>query len=531
MRYNFFIKQGSFIVQQTNNVFLLASILILNFSCSSILPIQKKDEITLLAKNSQKNMVIKESDSGQLEEAQDTEEISSEIISTITIPQEESGKDPIQSLNEKTRKETQKWIDYFANKDRERFQRFLDRGAKYKSVVQTILQENDLPANLYYLALIESGYVTHAKSHAKAVGVWQFIGGTAKRYGLNYNQWVDDRLDPIKSTIAAAKYLEDLHNVFLSWELAMAAYNCGENRVLRAIMKGKTRDFWKLVEKKLLPPETRNYVPKFLAAAIIGENMEKFKFKQVSNLEEYPSVISVEVPTPTLLEDVASKTAIPLTTLKELNLQLRKGVTPPYGDIYELWIPKEFEKQFQTNVSHIKKASGKQYASTPAEVDTETTIYHRVNRGETLVKISQQYGISIRELKNINNLKNSTVRAGQRLKIGEESYTSAKQSSVHIVAKGDTLSSISQQYNISLSYLKKINHIAKNRIYVGQQLKIKAKSYDKNTQNHSRVHKVQRGETLSSISKKYNITIPHLTRLNNLKNNRINVGQRLIIKY
>lgn len=154
----------------------------------------------------------------------------------------------------------QVWIEYFTTRDKERFQRFLDRGQPYRDVVENTLEENDLPAELYYLAMIESGFRTNALSHAKAVGVWQFIPGTARRYGLRIDRHVDERRDPIRATEAAAKYLRDLYNVFGSWHLAMAAYNAGEIRVLRAVFKGRTRNFWELIEAKTLPRVTaRNF--------------------------------------------------------------------------------------------------------------------------------------------------------------------------------------------------------------------------------------------------------------------------------
>src|SRR5690606_16029392 len=139
--------------------------------------------------------------------------------------------------------EIQKWVKYFSEKDRKRFSHFLNRGEHYRDLIQATLESYSLPIELYYLAMIESGYVAHATSHASAVGAWQFMRSTGKRYGLYVDNYVDERRDPIRSTEAAAKYLTDLYNVFQSWELALAAYNCGENRVLRAVMQGKTRNF------------------------------------------------------------------------------------------------------------------------------------------------------------------------------------------------------------------------------------------------------------------------------------------------
>ena len=151
---------------------------------------------------------------------------------------------------------------------------------KYKEVVQTILSENGLPEDLYYLAFVESGFVVNAKSSASAQGVWQFMKGTAKQYGLVVDSYMDERNDPIRSTEAASKYLRKLYSAYNSWELAFAAYNAGEYRVLSSIMKAEDRDFWKLSDKKMLPKETRNYVPKILAARHVAKNWSRYGFSQ-----------------------------------------------------------------------------------------------------------------------------------------------------------------------------------------------------------------------------------------------------------
>ena len=147
----------------------------------------------------------------------------------------------------------EKWINYFTKKDRDRFQRFLNRGEKYRKMIQAVLADQGIPTDLYYLAMIESGFSVKARSHASAVGVWQFIRATGRRYGLKIDYYVDERQDPMRSTIAASLYLKDLHLVFNSWYLAMASYNAGESRIMGSIMKQSSRDFWQLVRKNALP--------------------------------------------------------------------------------------------------------------------------------------------------------------------------------------------------------------------------------------------------------------------------------------
>jgi membrane-bound lytic murein transglycosylase D len=176
------------------------------------------------------------------------------------------------------------WIDYFTGKGRPHFARYLERSELFIPYITPLLKENGLPEDLVYLAMIESGFNNHARSHAKAVGPWQFISATGKRYGLAVNWWVDERRDTRKSTLAAVEYLRDLFSIFRSWELAAAAYNAGESKVARAVRRFGTKDFWVITRHKFLRPETRDYVPKIIAAAIIAKNRTQFGFA-ASNIE------------------------------------------------------------------------------------------------------------------------------------------------------------------------------------------------------------------------------------------------------
>ena len=170
------------------------------------------------------------------------------------------------------------WLDYFTGKGRPHFARYLERSEFFIPYIKPLLRQNGLPEDLVYLAMIESGFNNHARSHAKAVGPWQFISATGKRYGLMVNWWVDERRDIRKSTLAAVEYLRDLYGMFQSWELAAAAYNAGEAKIARAIRRFETKDFWVLSRHRFLRPETRDYVPKIIAAAIISKNPEQFGF-------------------------------------------------------------------------------------------------------------------------------------------------------------------------------------------------------------------------------------------------------------
>lgn len=170
------------------------------------------------------------------------------------------------------------WIHYFSEKNRTRFQRYLDRGQRYRGIIQRILRKEGVPVDLYYLAMIESGFELKARSSMGAVGPWQFIRSTGRAYGLRTSGRVDERKDLRKSTRAAAKFLKTLHGQFGSWYLAMAAYNAGGGRIRQSIRKGRTRDFWELVRKRVLPRETMAYIPKYIAARYIGEHPHYFGF-------------------------------------------------------------------------------------------------------------------------------------------------------------------------------------------------------------------------------------------------------------
>lgn len=314
-------------------------------------------------------------------------------------------------INESVRK----WIHHFTVTDRARFQRFLQRGSQYKTLVQETLKKNGVPGELYYLAMIESGYSTHARSHARAVGPWQFIRGTGLRYGLQQNHYLDERKDILRSTTAAANYLKDLYTVFQSWYLAMAGYNAGEGRILGAIIRGNSRDFWELVEKKALPPETRNYVPKVLAATIIGKNPERFGFR-VEELPPFPEVESADVWGGVPLSSVAKEIDVPLQTLKRINPQLTRSVTPPHIKNCSIWVPQGKADLVQEALPTLARNRLKLKTRAVASRSTRRhRVVHRVRRGEALSLISQRYGVSLSKIKQANRLRTNRIYVGQNL--------------------------------------------------------------------------------------------------------------------
>ncbi|MGZ3711750.1 MAG: transglycosylase SLT domain-containing protein [Bdellovibrionota bacterium] len=342
---------------------------------------------------------------------------------------------PLQIPIEINRKVSQ-WINFFTVRERDMTQRYFERGEALRPRIEAILKENEVPPELYYLAMIESGFVTHARSRAKAVGVWQFMTGTGKNYGLQVNKKVDERRNWIKATEAAASYLKDLHNVFGSWYLALAAYNAGEHRIVRSIMKGKTRDFWALAEAGLLPKETLDYVPKFLAAHIVGKNMKRFGFNvQLGPEDIWEPYETATVPSGARLADLARVTDIPIATLKRWNYDLIAGLTPvTKSGTVDIYVPKGMAAKFEQSkdtIAQLKhsKGSGKittrVYAdSSPAASNNSYDIYV-VRHGDNLYTISKHIGISVRTLMKINGIRRGRIHPGQRLKYYNAATTTA----------------------------------------------------------------------------------------------------------
>lgn len=252
---------------------------------------------------------------------------------------------------QENRHEVKEWIHYFSTKDKERFARFFERGARYKELVASILKTEGVPPEIFYLGLIESGYVTHAKSHASAVGIWQFIQGTGRRYGLRVNRYVDERKDPVRATRAAARYLRDLYEQFQSWELAMAAYNAGEGRIAQAIRRGGTRDYWQLSHRGYLPAETKDYVPKFMAAVAIGQRPAYYGFKK-STEDEYPDLVGVEFPSFITVRSIAHLAKMKSEDITAINPHLTHGVIPPTPrSKYVLWV----DEEQATRLKHVSR--------------------------------------------------------------------------------------------------------------------------------------------------------------------------------
>ncbi len=320
------------------------------------------------------------------------------------------------------------YITFFQTVFKGRLEQGLGRSGRYLPMMQETLAGLNLPKDLVYIALIESNFNVKAYSRAKAVGPWQFITGTGKQYGLRIDHWIDERRDPVKSTKAAARYLKDLYAIFNSWPLAMASYNAGEGRVMRAMARTQMDDFWTLSSVGALPRETRNYVPQFMAATLIAKNPAAYGFSV-----EYETPVpydEIEIRKPTSLLTVARAAKISVEEIKTYNPELKKDRTPPNYPNYLLKLPLGTKATFLENIAKIKEVdhavqtvrkikSKKMKAVIQAELargDSSRT--HQIRQGETIGSISRKYGVSMKQLLEANRLqKNSRIRIGRSLVI------------------------------------------------------------------------------------------------------------------
>jgi len=300
-------------------------------------------------------------------------------------------------------KKVEEFIAYFQQKGGSFFSNALARSQAYEDMMKKIFREKNLPEELFYLALIESGYNPHAISRSKAGGIWQFIARTARRFGLKVDKWVDERRDPEKSTYAAAEYLKSLYEMFNCWDLATASYNAGEGKVLRAIKKAKSQDFWEISRYRYLKQETKRYVPMFLAAVLIAKEPHKYGF---SNINYHPPLVyeKVLVPPGTSLAWIAKVTETDLSELRALNPALKRGKTPPGIPQFEIKIPPGKKKVFEKNLfahNHLAAINGKK---------------HRIRPGETLTSIAKIYQVNWQALCELNGLSpRSIIKPGTML--------------------------------------------------------------------------------------------------------------------
>lgn len=443
-------------------------------------------------------------------------------------------------------------IRSFQGPEREFFISSYQRAGIYREIILKELKMAGIPEEFIWLPLVESGYKINALSRARALGLWQFIPSTGYKFGLNRDEWIDERMDAVKSTQAAIAYLKELHAMFGDWLTVLAAYNCGEGRVLRVISRQRINyfdRFWDLY--RLLPQETARYVPRFLATLHIIKDPGKYGFELPPQDMAAFSFQSVKVERMMKLQDIAARLDVSEEIMCILNAELRHKITPDRE--YNLKIPVNLLDKFAQIAADIP------LAEKPRLADRTLVVRHKVKRGETLSSIAKRYGVSLTSLREHNNLRaNSVLVAGKMLTIpmtGTQKAINARkaentntavvaESGRYRVQKGDTLQSIARRFEMSVARIREINGLQTDAIYAGQWLQLKeiprktAQATLKNkvltTEDIESLgtdkYIVTKGDNLYRIAQKNNIDVARLKELNNLSDEKITPGQILIIK-
>lgn len=464
-----------------------------------------------------------------------------------------------------------KYIEYFSGAGRSTFERWLKRSGRYMDLFRSVLQNEGLPPDLVHLVFVESGFNLHARSSAAAVGPWQFLRSTGRLFGLTVNQWVDERKDPEKSTVAAARYLKHLYSIFGDWPLALASYNAGEGTVLRAIKRQGTTNYWDL----RLPRQTEDYVPQFMAVLAISRNPAKYGFDDVE-LDDPLEFDEVALRGAVNLSAIAKLSDCSVQELRDLNPAVLRNAAQGRDGVTTLRVPRG---KGEVLIDRIEDG-----AKLPA---VSLELKHRVRRGETLSGIGAKYHVSARELALANGIgRKNVLRAGGLLTIpaglkapppqvidtkdprastayvpqrARTPMTTLKAESraegrlTVTLRRGETLSMIADRYDVSVDDIMKWNRLSSTTVRRGTRLKIRtgsaaefepsrrdsmmiaripAPSISRSSRAHMRVRAtvvVQPGDTLGEIAQRHGTTVTKLKRVNGLSTSRIRAGQQLKI--
>ncbi len=424
-----------------------------------------------------------------------------------------------------------KEIKRLTGPERKFFIQSMERSHRYRPFIVAELKKAGLPEDISWLPLIESGFKIRALSHARALGLWQFIPSTGYKFGLSRNYYIDERLDPQKATRAAIAYLKELHNLFGDWTTALAAYNCGESRVLRIIRKQKINyldNFWDLYQS--LPRETSRYVPRFLATLHIVQNLEKYKI-EIKNPQMPVEFKACEIKKQVRLKDISKEIGVDTRVLKDLNPELRYALLP--AEPYLLKIPAEKEDLFLAKIDTIKAT----YSPPPMFV------YHRVRKGDTLSGIANKYRSSVRAIARVNNIGRShRIIAGKVLKVPSRNNThpvaiaSTKplapgKTIKYKVKRGDNLWNIARKFGTTTKQIKTVNRLSSSSLKIGQMLTISSEKQVLVAKSNSSTYQVKSGDSPFSIAQKYKMSLNRLLALNHLdKRSKIFPGQTLIVE-
>jgi len=469
-----------------------------------------------------------------------------------------------------------KWIGFFTGNGRSTFERWMKRSGRYMELFRNVLQKEGMPPDLVHLVYVESGFNVNARSYAAAVGPWQFLAATSRMFGLHVNQWVDERKDPEKSTVAAARYLKHLFGIFGDWPLALAAYNAGEGRVLRAMKAQGTTNYWNL----RLPQQTEDYVPKFMAALAISRDPARYGFTEIE-FDEPMAFDELAFKGAVDLRNIAKLAGCTVEDLRALNPAYRGATARGGNGVTTLRVPAGTGETLMQRVAGGEKL--------PA---ADLTVRHKVQRGETLAGIAREYSVSARELARVNGiskakpLKRGRVitipasfraptpevldpaedprastayvperRIGLPARVNGNSETLERTS--HTVRRGQTLAAVAAIYGVAASDLRQWNALKTDRLRPGQRLRVRGVAgpvavnesaadasvaslttssepivIEKSPSPVTRRHTVRAGETLTSIALQYDVSVAELREWNRITSKRgaVQRGQKLTIR-
>jgi membrane-bound lytic murein transglycosylase D len=419
-------------------------------------------------------------------------------------------------------------IDFYSGPHRDKFIASLERGSRYIPYIRQQLRDAGLPEDLAFLPLVESAFRTRARSRASAQGMWQFVRGTARLYGLRCDGLIDERNDPYLSTRAAVAHLADLHDIFNNWELVLAAYNSGAGKVSRAVRRAHgDNDFWAI--SRYLPRETRSYVPAFWAALVVAKNPTAYGLPE---WHEQPECVGrVPVSGALDLQVLADRVPLSADQLSDLNPALIHGLTSPQGN-YQLAVPCGDEDLIAEAIAAIP----------PNE--RVRRFMHTVRRGDTVGALARRYGSSVGAIMAANGIRNPRrLRIGQTLVIPRTPGTSTRSASAgpaeepreHTVRRGDTLADLARRYGSSVTTIMAANDIHDpDRLRVGQRLTIPGRNGSRLPASDPpasveppRTYTVRRGDTLYTIARRFGISVSEIKRRNALGGTLIHPGDVL----
>ena len=472
-------------------------------------------------------------------------------------------------------------IKSFLKNRKKSFERLMAISEYYFPTFEEALAKQNVPLEIKYLSIVESALNPKAVSRVGATGLWQFMYQTGKEYNLNVDSYVDERSDPLKSSKAATQYMTNMYRIFGDWELVLASYNSGAGNVAKAIRRsGGQQNYWNI--RKYLPKETQGYVPAFLATMYIYEYHKEHGIVPNRALVKHFETDTVMIKKEMSFKQIADLMDVPVSQIQLLNPAYKMNVVPFYPNKpHFLRLPKEKIAVFTSNEDKIyayvdkerlkiempyfvsnSRVASNDTSSTPKY--TTKTKYHTVRRGESLGVISNKYGVAVSDLKRWNNLRKNTINSGVKLKIistvkeavarpktvpavveAEEETAVAtnetnaedaevKETSIYTVQKGDNLSTIAKKFNISVAELKELNNLEDTNVRLDSKLKVLKSEGLATLKNEIEVknyisYNVVKGDNLGSIAKKYNVSVALLQEWNDLKESGVQVGKKILI--